>query len=113
MLVIDPSENNSFDANEHIGLEFIRKDQCKLAARAKVIEVEEDTGKVLLEYVHSGLELVDTNIIQEALLFKEQHGDAEGLWTFSKVLKCRTFKNGKIKVEVLWNNGGLPGNHWE
>eukprot|EP00957_Ditylum_brightwellii_P111978 8539299-Ditylum_brightwellii.AAC.2 len=41
------------------------------------------------------------------MLSKEQHEDAEGLWTFGKVLNHRTIKSCKIKVEVMWDNGGV------
>eukprot|EP00957_Ditylum_brightwellii_P103051 7853363-Ditylum_brightwellii.AAC.1 len=70
MHVLDPTEvgNISFDTNEHIGFEFIRKDKREVPIKTKVLEVDEDTGKVLLEYVHGGFELVEANAIQKALL---------------------------------------------
>eukprot|EP00957_Ditylum_brightwellii_P181018 13790272-Ditylum_brightwellii.AAC.1 len=68
MPVVDPSEINGFDATEHIGFEFVCKDKRKVPTKTKVIEVDKDTGTVLLEYVHGGLELVEPNIIQEDLL---------------------------------------------
>ena len=76
-----------------------------MPTKTKVIEVDEDTGKVMLEYVHGGLELVEPNIIQEALLSKNQGDDMDGFWTFSKVLNHRTVENGKIEVELLWDIG--------
>ena len=36
---------------------------------------------------------------------KNQGDDMDGFWTFSKVLNHRTVENGKIEVEVLWDNG--------
>ena len=72
MPVVDPSEINGFDATEHIGFEFVRNDKRKVPTKTKVIEVDEDTGKVLLEYVHGGLELVEPNILQEALLSRKK-----------------------------------------
>ena len=32
--------------------------------------MDEDTGKIILEYIHGGLEVVEPNILQEALLAK-------------------------------------------
>eukprot|EP00957_Ditylum_brightwellii_P139905 10661050-Ditylum_brightwellii.AAC.1 len=69
------------------------------------MEVDEETGKVILEYIHGGLEVVEPNIIQEALLSREQEDEDNGLWTFSKILTHRTAAQGKIEVEVLWDNG--------
>eukprot|EP00957_Ditylum_brightwellii_P012172 919449-Ditylum_brightwellii.AAC.1 len=85
MPVIDPTKiNTTFNAEEHIGMEFIRNNQRNVPTKTKVIEVNENTGKVPLEYVHGGLELVDANVIQETLLSRSQPEDADGLWTFSK-----------------------------
>eukprot|EP00957_Ditylum_brightwellii_P130325 9941494-Ditylum_brightwellii.AAC.1 len=69
------------------------------------VEVDKDTGIFLLEYVHGGLELVEPNILQKALLSRHQQEDEDYLWSFSKMLNHRTVTNGKIEVEVLWDNG--------
>ena len=99
---------NDFNTSEHIGFEFIRKDQQDVPAKTKIIEVDEDTGRALLEYIHGGLEWVEPNVIQEALLSREQNdGD---LYTFSKILNHRTTTNGKIEIEILWDNGEVS---WE
>eukprot|EP00957_Ditylum_brightwellii_P062054 4708953-Ditylum_brightwellii.AAC.1 len=45
---VDPSEINDVDATEHIGFDFVHKDKHKVPTKTKVIEVDEDTGKVLL-----------------------------------------------------------------
>eukprot|EP00957_Ditylum_brightwellii_P091750 6985894-Ditylum_brightwellii.AAC.1 len=84
MPTVDPSEINGFDASEHIGFEFIRKDQREVPTKATVIEVDDKMGKIMLEYIHGGLELVEPNVIQEALLSKEARDEVDGLWTFSK-----------------------------
>ena len=102
MPVFDPTE---FEAKDHIGFEFVHTDKQEIPTKAKVIEIDEDTGKALLEYVHGGLEYVEPNIIQEALLSAQQMEDGEGFWTFSKVLGHQTAENGRIEVEVLWDNG--------
>ena len=103
--VVDPSDVNGFDATEHIGFEFVRNDKSKVPTKTTVIEVDEDTGNVLLEYVHGGLELVEPNILQEALLSRTQQEDEDYLWSLSRILNHRTVTNGKIEVEVLWDNG--------
>ena len=59
----------------------------------------------MLEYVYGGLELVEPNVIQEAILSREQDDDEDRSWTFDKVLAHRTGQNGKIEVEILWDNG--------
>eukprot|EP00957_Ditylum_brightwellii_P069258 5257825-Ditylum_brightwellii.AAC.1 len=79
MPVVDPSEINGFDVTEHIGFEFVCNDKHKVPTKTKVIEVDEDTGKVLLEYIHGGLELVEPNIFQEALLSRTQQEDEDYL----------------------------------
>eukprot|EP00957_Ditylum_brightwellii_P195318 14880695-Ditylum_brightwellii.AAC.1 len=97
MPVVDTSKINGFDANEHIGFEFVHKDKREVPTKTKVVEVDEDTGKILLEYVHGGLELVEPNIIQEALLSRNQQEDEVYLWLFSKILNHRTVTNTKWK----------------
>eukprot|EP00957_Ditylum_brightwellii_P143853 10961355-Ditylum_brightwellii.AAC.1 len=64
-----------------------------------MIEVDEDTGKVLLEYGHGGLELVEPTILQEALLSRNHQEDKDYIWFFSKILDHRTVTNRKIEVE--------------
>eukprot|EP00957_Ditylum_brightwellii_P169028 12865938-Ditylum_brightwellii.AAC.1 len=59
----------------------------------------------MLEYIHGGLELVEPYVIQEALPSKEARDEADGLWTFSKVLNYRVEDKGKIEDEILWDNG--------
>eukprot|EP00957_Ditylum_brightwellii_P175310 13345986-Ditylum_brightwellii.AAC.1 len=105
MPVVDPSEINGFDVTEYIGFEFVCNNKRKVPTKTKVIEVDEDKGKVLLEYVHGRLELVEPNILQEALLSRTQQEDKDYLWSFSNILDHRTVTNGKIEVEVLWDYG--------
>eukprot|EP00957_Ditylum_brightwellii_P020458 1542067-Ditylum_brightwellii.AAC.2 len=66
-----------FDAIKHIGFEFICKDKHEVPTKTKVIEVDEDTGKDLLEYIHGGFELVEPNIMQEALLSRNHQEDED------------------------------------
>eukprot|EP00957_Ditylum_brightwellii_P001992 153724-Ditylum_brightwellii.AAC.1 len=64
----------------------------------------------MLEYVHGSLELVEPNMIQEALLSKEQHDKEDGLWIHSTILNHCTVKNVRKEVKVLWDNGEIS---WE
>jgi len=61
--IVDVSNVNGFDVEAHKGLEFIKKDNRGVPAKTKVIDVNKETEKSLLEYVHGGLEWVDSNII--------------------------------------------------
>ena len=90
---------------DHIGFEFVRKDSREVPTKAKVIEIDEDTGRVMLEYIHGGLEWVDPNVIQEALISQFQEGNETKIYSFKKILGHRTVSNGKSEVEVLWDDG--------
>ena len=68
---VDITTVNGFDANDHVGMEFVKKDKRDVPTKVTVVKVDKDTGKVLLEYIHGGLELVSPNIIQEALLSRD------------------------------------------
>ena len=83
----------------------MRKDKRGVPTKVTVVEIDEDTEKVMLEYIHGGLELVAPNIIQEALLSRVQEDENNRAWTFDKVLGHRTGDNGKVEVEILWDNG--------
>ena len=65
---IDLSNINGFDATKHVGEQFVREDKQQILTETKIIEVDDDTGKILLEYIHGGLEWVEPNVVQEALL---------------------------------------------
>ena len=99
------SPNDSFDAKDHIGLQFVRTDKNNVPIRTKVVEVDEDTRKVMLEYIHGGLEMVDPNVIQEALLSREHQDDGNTLWVFEWILNHQTTDHDRVKVKVLWDNG--------
>eukprot|EP00957_Ditylum_brightwellii_P195193 14871705-Ditylum_brightwellii.AAC.1 len=59
----------------------------------------------MFKYIHGGLELVEPNVIQEAWLSKQARDEADGLWTFSKVLNHCIEEKGKIEVAILWYDG--------
>jgi len=100
MPTVDKTE---FDPNDHIGLQFIRRDNAGLAVSTKVVEVDDETGKVLLEFVHGGYEWVMPNIVQEALLSRVCDDDGSGFHSFKKVLNHKTEPGGRIMVELLWD----------
>ena len=91
-----------------IGATFIREDDRQVPTKTTVMEVDEDTGKLLLEYANGTLEWVQPNVVQEALLSREDEG--AGLYTFKKILNHRTTSNGKVEVEVLWDTDEVT---WE
>ena len=45
---VDITIVNGFDANDHIGIEFVKKDKRDFPTKVTVVEVEKDNGKVLL-----------------------------------------------------------------
>ena len=86
---------------------FIRQDRNNIPTRTTVIEVNAEDGQVLLEYAHGQHEWVQPNIIQEALLSRQD--DGADLWSFKKVLSHKHVE-GKAMVELLWDNGDVS---WE
>ena len=75
-----------FDPITYLGYSFVRADAHDIPHKTTVIDVDEETGRVLLEYVHGQTEWVEPNILQEALLSREANDDGTNLWTFSTVL---------------------------
>ena len=55
--------SNGEDLSKFIDVKFICKEKNDVPCQAKVIKVNEEIGKVMLEYVHGGLELVEPNTI--------------------------------------------------
>ena len=95
------------DTSDWKGMKFLMPDSRGVTTTTTVVEVDEETGKVLIEYAHGGEEWVMPNLVQEALL--SQRDDGEQLWIFNKVLNHKN-ENGKIMLEVLWDNGDTS---WE
>jgi len=106
MPLIDKTE---FQVSDHIGLEFVRKDPAGVPVKTKVIEVDDETGKALLEYVHGNYEWVMPNVVQEALLSRACDDDGQGFHSFKKVL-CHKKMNQALWVELLWDNNEVT---WE
>ena len=57
-----------FDPTLHMGYTFVRDDKRSVPTKTTVVEVDKDTGRVLLEYISGELEWVEPNIVQEAIL---------------------------------------------
>ena len=49
---IDITEINGLISKDHIGFEFIKNDVRNVPIKSKVIEVDKETGKLMIEYVH-------------------------------------------------------------
>lgn len=103
-------ESPGFDPNNHLGMQFIRKDQAGVPTKTTVTEVDEETGKVLLEYIHGNYEWVMPNIVQEAIISRAYDDDGQAFHSFKKIINHRTESQGKIMVEVLWDNDEVS---WE
>ena len=109
-LLSDFTSGNScddFDAAGLIDSTFVREDPQGIPTRTTVVEVDEETGKILLEYSHGQHEWVQPNIVQEALLSREDEGAA--VWSFKRVLSHKKEGN-QIFVEILWDNNEVT---WE
>ena len=74
-----------------------------------VIDVDKETGRILLEYVHGQVEWVEPNILQEALLSHADNDDSSNLWAFSMVLDHKT-ENNQVQVQIKWDNSDIT---WE
>ena len=92
-----------------MGYTFVREDKQSVPTKTSVVEVDEDTGRVLLEYVSGELEWVEPNIVQEAILSNAEN-DGEGFYTFTEILSHKKGPNNRLELEILWDNGDVS---WE
>ena len=92
-----------------IGASFVCKDMREVPSKTTVIEVDEDTGKILLEYSHGELEWVQPNVVQEALLERSEEIEAN-LHTFKKILDHQSRYQGRTEVQVQWDTDEVT---WE
>jgi len=107
MSELSGGHSDAFDPLDVIGASFIRNNTRGIPMKATVVECDEETGKVLLEYAYGAQEWVEPNLVQEALLSQEDN-DAN-MWTFSEVLGHRQEGN-QTMVEIQWDNGEVS---WE
>ena len=98
-----------FDPIPYLGYSFVRADAHDIPHKTTVINVDKETGRVLLEYVHRQTEWVESNILQEALLSQEANDDSTNLWTFNTVLDHKT-ENNQVHVKIQWDNNDVT---WE
>ena len=103
------SQCPEFDPSMHMGYTFVREDKRSVPTKTSVVEVDEDTGRVLLEYISGELEWVEPNIVQEAILSKIED-DGDGFYTFSEILSHKKGPNNRLELEILWDNGDVS---WE
>ena len=68
-----------FNPIPYLRYSFVRADAHDIPHKTTVIDVDEETGRVLLEYVHGQTEWVEPNILQEALLSREANDDGTNL----------------------------------
>ena len=76
------------DPTDFMRFTFITPDNRGVPTKTTVVEVDEEMGKILIEYAHGQEEWVLPNIIQEAMLSRED--DGAGLWTFKEILAHRS-----------------------
>ena len=98
-----------FDPIQYLGYSFVRTDTHSIPHKTTVIDVDKETGRNLLEYIHGQTEWVKPNIVQEALLSHAANDDGTNLWTFSTVLDHKT-ENNQVHVKIQWDNGDVT---WE
>ena len=106
---IQNAKPSDFDPTLVIGASFVRKDMREVPSKTTVMEVDEDSGKILLEYAHGELKWVQPNVVQEALLERSEAIDAN-LHTFTKILDHRSGYQGRTEVQVQWDTDEVT---WE
>ena len=80
----DVPYNVTFDPIEVVGKLFVKEDRRGVPSKCTVIECNEDTGKILLEYAHGGQEWVMPNLVQEALLSVNDPDNER--WVFKRII---------------------------
>lgn len=61
---IDITKNDGFITKDHIGFEFIMNDIRNISTKSRVIEVDKETVKRMIKYVHGGYKCIEPNIIK-------------------------------------------------
>ena len=73
------------------------------------MEVDKETGRVLLKYAHGDLEWVQPNIIKEALITQSEETNGS-LHSFKRILDHRSGPYGRTEVQILWDTDEVT---WE
>ena len=68
-----------FDPIQYLGYSFVRVDTHDIPHKTMVIDVDKETGRILLEYIHGQMEWVEPNIVQEAMLPHAANNDGTSL----------------------------------
>jgi hypothetical protein len=97
-----PASLHVIDPIELIGRTFIH-DSHGIPTKSVVREYDAEMEKVLVEHVSGVEEWLSPNIVEESLI--SQTDDGEGFWSFEKILQHRVLPNGRIELNVLWDNG--------
>ena len=87
----------NFDPTTTLGISFVREDSRNIPTKTTVMEVDEETGRVLLEYTHGDLEWVQLNVIQEALITQSEETN-RSLHLFKRILDHRSGSYGRTEV---------------
>ena len=80
------SGSADFDPVAYLGYSFVCADTHGIPHKTTVIDVDKETGRILLEYILGQTEWVEPNILQRAFLSYAADDDRTNLWTFSTVL---------------------------
>jgi hypothetical protein len=95
------------DPLEMTGFQFIKENDNGVPVRVTVDEYDESTGKFKVVHADDEEDWVDENVIQEALLSRNDDGAHE--WVIKKILANR--KDGQLmEVQVMWDDGSIS---WE
>ena len=68
-----------FDPVPYLGFSFVCVDTHGIPHQTMVIDVDKETGHILLEYIHGQVEWVEPNILQEALLSHADNDNGNNL----------------------------------
>ena len=101
--------STDFDPIPHLGYSFVWADTNGIPHKTTVINVDEKTGCILLEYIHGQVEWVEPNILQEALFSHADNDNSSDFWTFGTVLDHKT-ENNQVQVQIKWDNSNIT---WE
>ena len=83
-----------FNPIQYLGYSFVHADTDSIPHKTTVINVDKETGRILLEYIHG------------ALISHAANNDGTNLWTFSMVLDHKT-ENNQVHVKIQWDNGDV------
>ena len=100
-----------FDPIQYLGYSFVRmRILTTFHHKTMVINVDKETGRILLEYIHGQTEWVEPNIVQEALLSHAANGMTVLTYGHSARSWTTKLKTTKSMSKIQWDNGDVT---WE